>query len=67
MGDVTNVAIVGTVQKNGHQVLRVSMGNCADRPYVYARIYEDASTDDPRHPGLSMRPDIVRELLPLLA
>ena len=70
MGEVTNEAILGRVRKNRDQVVRVSVADYAGQPYVYARVY---STEDPPpgvdvgHPGLTLRADTVRGLLPLLS
>jgi len=67
LGDVHNEAVVGVVRRNSHQVIRVSVADYANKPYVYAKIYEDPPNDDPRHPGLTMKAETVLGLLPLLA
>jgi hypothetical protein len=68
MGDVINEQVLGTVRKNRGQVVRVSVGDYAGCPYVYARVYPIEESPEPiGHPGLTLRADTVRDLIPLLS
>ena len=67
MSDVLNEQILGMVEKNRDSVIRVYVGDYLQRPYIYVRIFPREKLPEPvPHPGLTLRPDMVRELLPLL-
>jgi len=70
MGDVINEQVLGTVKRNREQEFRVSVGTYCGKPYVYCRVYPIVAPPpgvEARHPGLTMRPDNVRDLLPLFS
>lgn len=62
--------IVGEVRKSTAEIVRVSVGEFKGRVYCHARIWakEEGGTDEakPTVKGLTIRPDVLRELLPLL-
>lgn len=65
-----NIEVIGEVRKGRWKVLRVSVGEFRGLPYVYCQIWEKGEADPgpgaPTPQGLTLRPDTVLELLPLL-
>ena len=65
-----NIEVIGEVRKGRGKVLKVSVGEFKGRPYVYCQIWDKGEADPgpgaPTPQGLTLRPDTVLELLPLL-
>jgi len=69
MGEIESEQVLGRVRRNREQEFRVSVGSYCGKPYVYCKVYpivEPPPGVEARHPGLTMRADNVRDLLPLL-
>lgn len=68
--DVSNVEYLGEVRKSPAQVLKVSVGTYLGRAYVYTTIWtkdeQDPGMGEATRMGLTLRPDTLRDLLPLL-
>jgi hypothetical protein len=65
--EVENEQVIGVVRRNRLQNVRVSVGDYAGHTYVYCRIYPIDEPPEPvHHPGLTLRSDTARQLLPLL-
>jgi len=64
-------ALVGEVRKGRSSVLKVSVGEYYGKTYVYCQLWnkteQDAGPGEETHLGLTMRPDVLRELLPLFS
>ena len=68
MAEPTNVANIGAVRRNDRQELRLFVGDFYNHPYIYCRVYElepPPPGAEERHPGLTLRPEHLRELLPM--
>jgi hypothetical protein len=65
----TNVEYLGETRKSPGQVLKVSVGDFAGRPYIYCTVWQRDEQDDgpgePTHIGLTLRPSTLKELMPL--
>lgn len=70
MDEVKNVEVVGEVRKGSTQVLKVSVGSFRGREYVYTTIWkkdeQDPGPGEATHLGLTLRPDTLSAMLPLL-
>lgn len=67
MGSEQNEVIIGAVRKNSRQTIRVTVADYAERPFIYARVFDDPPSANDNHPGLTMGHETARGLLPLLA
>jgi len=65
----TNIEVLGEVRRGPTSVLKVSVGDFRGRPYVYCESWrkdeQDPGEGEPTRAGLTMRPDVLRDLLPL--
>jgi len=65
----SNVEIIGEARKGPTLVLKVSVAEYYEKTYIYCQTWEkdkqDAGPGKLTHLGLTMRPDTLRDLLPL--
>jgi len=65
----TNIEVLGEVRRGPSSVLKISIGEFRGRQYIYCENWrkdeQDPGEGEPTRGGLTMRPDILRDLLPL--
>jgi hypothetical protein len=66
MAENENEEIVGEVAKNATKLVRVYVSDYLGRSYVAARIFAQDGSEMPSHPGLTLSPRSLEELLPVL-
>lgn len=66
-----NEVLIGEARKNPSSVLKIFIGEYNRRTYVYIQAWDkdegDLGEGTPTHRGLTMRPDVLRALLPLFS
>ena len=66
----TNIEILGEVRRGPGSVLKVSIGEFRGQTYIYCETWrkheQDPGEGEPTHGGLTVRPDTLLEVLPLL-
>jgi len=69
-GETTiNIEHLGEVRKTPVSVLKVFVGEYRERTYIYCQVWDRGEQDigpgEPTLRGLTMRPDTLRDLLPV--
>jgi len=66
---VDNIEVLGEVRKGPTLVLKVSVAEYYRKTYIYCQTWEkneqDAGPGKLTHLGLTMRPNVLRDLIPL--